>query len=94
MDFEWWCIGFFVILFRWFSFSQGNLKCGKSTFKAIESSSNANPYKNAVCVSLNEWDFPPLPSPGTRYKPICSPVKLVGPVVKLLVFCQTICSNL
>ena len=50
--------------------------------KAIDSNSNANPYKNAVCFNLNECDFPPLPSPATRSKPLYSPVKYVGPVRK------------
>ena len=40
------------------------------------------PYKNAVCFSLNECDFPALPSPVTRCKPLYSPVKCVGPVRK------------
>ena len=44
--------------------------------------SNANPYKNAVNFNLNECDLPPLPSPATRCKPICSPVKYMGPVRK------------
>ena len=57
---------------------KGNLKLGKSIFKAIDSNSNANPYKNAVCFNLNECDFPPLPSPATRSKPLHSPVKYVG----------------
>ena len=62
---------------------KGNLKLGKSILKAIDSNSNANPYKNAVCFNLNECDFPPLPSPATRSKPLHSPVKCVGPVRKL-----------
>ena len=45
---------------------KNNLKRGKSILKAIDSNSNANPYKNAVCFNLNECDFPPLPSPATR----------------------------
>ena len=61
---------------------KGNLKLGKSILKAIDSNSNANPYKNAVCFNLNECDFPPLPSPATRSKPLRSPVKCVGPVRK------------
>ena len=61
---------------------KGNLKLRKSILKAIDSNSNANPYKNAVCFNLNECDFPPLPSPGTRSKPLYSPVKYVGPVCK------------
>ena len=40
---------------------KSNLKLGKSILKAIDSNSNANPYKNAVCFNLNECDFPPLP---------------------------------
>ena len=63
---------------------KGNLKLGKSILKAIDSNSNANPYKNAVCFNLNECDFPPLPSPATRSKPLHSPVKCVGPVRKLV----------
>ena len=59
---------------------KGNLKLGKSILKAIDSNSNANPYKNAVCFSLNECDFPSLPSPSTTSKPLYSPVKCVGPV--------------
>ena len=39
---------------------KGNLKLGKSILKAIDSNSNANPYKNAVCFNLNECDLPPL----------------------------------
>ena len=31
-----------------------------------------------VCFNLNECDFPPLPSPATRSKPLHSPVKCVG----------------
>ena len=42
---------------------KGNLKLGKLMVKAIDSNSNANPYKNVVCFNLNECDFPPLPSP-------------------------------
>ena len=61
---------------------KGNLKLGKSILKAIDSNSNANPYKNAVCFNLNECDFPPLPSPATTSKPLYSPVKYVGPVCK------------
>ena len=61
---------------------EGNLKLGKSILKAIDSNSNANPYKNAVCFNLNECDFPPLPSPVTRSKHPYSPVKYVGPVRK------------
>ena len=61
---------------------KGNLKLGKSILKAIDSNSNANPYKNAVCFNLNECDFPPLPSPATRSKPPYDPVKYVGPVPK------------
>ena len=33
-------------------------------------------------IYLNECDFPPLPSPATRTKPLYSPVKYVGPVRK------------
>ena len=54
---------------------KGNLKLGKSIFKATDSNSNANPYKNAVCFSLNECDFPLLPSPATTSKPVYSLVK-------------------
>ena len=61
---------------------KGNLKLGKSILKAIDSNSNANPYKKAVCFNLNECDFPPLPSPATTSKPLYSPVKYVGPVCK------------
>ena len=61
---------------------KGNLKLGKSILKAIDSNSNANPYKNAVCSNLNECVFPPLPSPAARYKPPYAPVKYVGPVRK------------
>ena len=64
------------------SVEKGNLKLGKSVLKAINSISNANPYKSAVCFNLNEYDFPPLPSPATRSKPLHSPVKCVGPVRK------------
>ena len=59
-----------------------NLKLGKSILKAIDSNSNANPYKNAVCFNLNQCDFPQLPSPATSSKPLYSPVKYVGPVHK------------
>ena len=61
---------------------KGNLKLGKSIVKAIDSNSNANPYKNAVCFNLNECDFPSLPSPATTSKPLYSPVKCVGLVRK------------
>ena len=61
---------------------KGNLKLCKSILKAIDSNSNANLCKNAVCFNLNECDFPPLPSPATRSKPLYSPVKYVGPVRK------------
>ena len=61
---------------------KGNLKLGKSILKAIDSNSNENPYENAVCFNLNECDFPPLPSPATRSKPLYAPVKYVGPVRK------------
>ena len=61
---------------------KGNLKLDKSILKAIDSNSNANLYKNAVCFNLNECDFPPLPSPATTSKPLYSPVKYVGPVHK------------
>ena len=76
------------------SVEKGNLKLGKSILKAIDSNSNANPYKNAVCFNLNECDFPPLPSPATRSKPIRrqNPVKYVGPVRKT--FPSFICSSL
>ena len=49
---------------------KGNLKLGKSILKAIDSNSNANLYKIAVCFNLNECDFPPLPSPATTSKPV------------------------
>ena len=61
-----------------------NLKLGKSILKVTDSNSNANPYKNAVRFNLNECDFPPLPSPATRSKPLYSPVKYVGPVRKTI----------
>ena len=61
---------------------KGNLKLGKSILKAIDSNSNTNPYKNVVYFNLNECDFPPLPYPATKRKPICSSVKYVGPVLK------------
>ena len=61
---------------------KGNLKLGKSILKAIDSNSNANPYKNAVCFNLNECNFPPLPFPATRSKPLYSPVKYTGHVRK------------
>ena len=61
---------------------KGNLKLCKSILKAIDSNSNANPYKNAVCFNLNKCDFPPLPSSATTSKPLYSPVKCVGPVRK------------
>ena len=54
---------------------KGNLKLGKSVLKAIDSFSNANPYKSAVCFNLNECDSP---QPATRSKPLHSPVKCVG----------------
>ena len=63
---------------------KGNLKLVKSILKAIDSNSNANPYKNAVCFNLNEYDFPPLPSSATRSKSPYAPVKYVGPVRKPL----------
>ena len=52
---------------------KGNLRLGKSIL--IDSFSNANPYKSAVCFNLNESDFPPLPSPEPRSKSLHSPVK-------------------
>ena len=61
---------------------KGNLKLDKSILRAIDSNSNANPYKNTVCFNLNDCDFPPLPSPATRSKHLYSPVKYVGPVCK------------
>ena len=61
---------------------KGNLKLGKSILKAIDSNSNANPYKNAVCFNLNECNFPPLPFPATRSKPLYSLVKYAGHVRK------------
>ena len=66
---------------------KGNLKLGKSILKAIDSNSNANPYKNAICFNFNECDFPPFPSPATRSKPLHSPVKCVSPVRKPIVVC-------
>ena len=45
---------------------KGKLKLGKSILKAINSNSNANPYKNAVWFNLNECDFPLLPSSATE----------------------------
>ena len=41
---------------------KGNLKLGKSILKPIDSISNANPSKSAVCFNLHECDFAPLPS--------------------------------
>ena len=69
---------------------KGNLKLGKSILKAIDSNSNANLYKNAVCFNLNKCDFPPLPSPAatsklppvTTSKPLYRPAKCVRPVRK------------
>ena len=61
---------------------KSNFKLGKSILNAIDSNSNANPYKNAVCFNWNECDFPPLPSLATRCKSIYSPVKYVGLVRK------------
>ena len=61
---------------------KGNLKLGKSILKAIDSNSNANPYKSAVCFNLNECGFPTLPSPATRSKPLYSPAKCMVPVRK------------
>ena len=61
---------------------KGNLKLGKSILEAVDSNSNANPYKSAVCFNLNESDFPPLLSPATTSKPLYSPVKYVRPVRK------------
>ena len=55
---------------------KGSLKLGKSIL--IDSFSNANPYKSAVCFNLNESDFPPLPSPEPRSKSLHSPVKWEG----------------
>ena len=63
---------------------EGNFKLGNSILNAINSNSNANPYKNAVCFNLNECDFSSLPFPATRCKPIYSPVKNVDPVCKLV----------
>ena len=64
---------------------KGNLKLGKSILKAIDSNSNANLYKNAVCFNLNECDFPPLPSPATRSKPPYAPVNMAVQFVNLSV---------
>ena len=61
---------------------KGNLKLGKSILKVIDSKSNANPYKNAVCFNLSNCDFPQLPFPATTSKTLYSPVKYVGPVRK------------
>ena len=61
---------------------KGNLKLCKSVLKAIDSISNGNSYKSAICFNLNECDFPPLPSPAARSKPLHSPVKCLGPVRK------------
>ena len=61
---------------------KGNLKLGKSILKAVDSNSNANPYKSAVCFNLNECGFPTLPSPATRSKPLYSPAKCMVPVRK------------
>ena len=59
-----------------------NLKLGKSILKVIDSISNSNPSKSAVCFNLNKFDFPPLPSPAIRPKPLHSPLKCAGPVRK------------
>ena len=61
---------------------KGNLKLGKSILKAIDSNSNANPCKSAVCFNLNECGSPPLPAPANRSKPLHFPEKCVGPVRK------------
>ena len=50
-----------------------NLKFDKSILKAIDSNSNANPYKNAVCFNLNECHFPQSLSPAITCKPTYSP---------------------
>ena len=63
-------------------FEKGNLKLGKWILKGIDFKSNANSYKNAACFNLNECDFPSLPSPATRCKPIFSLAKYVSPVCK------------
>ena len=41
--------------------------------------------KYTVCVNLNKCDFPRLPSPATRFKPLYSLIKCVGLV------CKSIC---
>ena len=64
---------------------KGNLKLDKSILKRIDSNINANAYKNAVCFNLNEYDFPPLPSPASASKPLHSPVKCAGPFINLSV---------
>ena len=56
---------------------KGNLK-----LEAIDSNSNANPYKNSACFNLNECNFPPLSSPANRSKPLYFPKKHLGPVRK------------
>ena len=43
-----------------------------------------NPYKNEVCLKLNEGDLPLLLLPAIRCKPICSPVKSLSLVRKLI----------
>ena len=81
MDTEQWHIGFFIIFFRCdalYLVEKGNIRLGKSILKAIDSFSNANHNKSAVCFNLNECDFPPLPSLETGSKPLHSPVKCVG----------------
>ena len=64
-----------------------NFKLDKSILKAIDSNSNTNPYKSAVCFNLNECDFPRLPCPATRCKPIYSPLKSVAPFINLFIVC-------
>ena len=61
---------------------KGNLKFGKSILKVIDCNSNANLYKNALCFNLIKYDFPLLPSPASRCKPIYYSVKYVGTVRK------------
>ena len=61
---------------------KGDLKLAKSIQKAIviyiPITSIANLKKNLSLFKLNECDFPPLQSPATRCKVICSQVKCVS----------------
>ena len=67
---------------------KGNLKLAKSIFKAIDSIITiprfTNPYKNEVCLKLSEGYLPFLSLPAIRCKSICSPVKSVSLVCKLI----------